>query len=610
MVDSLVKKQVIQPLRKFIEKFISHEKNTSEVTVTSSGELFHIKGFDSIASLSEGTLAQNVRSWDYKVTFKSCPSKLSLTELLLHKEYIQAKEVLKTDRSLIDSVLFEACFANNFELVQIIIDLKKLQDFAADVNIKNSYGKGLLHISAAEGYFEMTNALIETRPDIDLNLLDNDLKTPLHLACQNKQAKISQILLSHQINLDQEDIFGNTALHYAFISNNSQIIEQLLEKGANKLKKNIKGELPEDLNFNFNFYNAGSGVSDDCYIVKDHDEAKYSSMIEEINNFFFKPYSGLSLSPHDFIPLKVLGKGSFGQVFLVKKRDTQEKFAMKILAKNKVIAEELVKYALTERNVMTIVKHTFIVSLWYAFQTQSKLYLILDYCPGGTLKNVLMSRGSLDESLARVYLSEIVLALEELHRNGVIYRDLKPENVAIASDGHIKLIDFGLSKDQAGNNSSFSFCGSVSYLAPEMLRRTGHGKAVDWYLLGIVLFEMLTGRVPFFAMNNEKMFRKILKCQLQVPRNCSENCQSLLRALITKFPEDRLGSNGGAEEVKSHKFFEGVVWDDVVEKKGEVIPSRSVNENIELPEDAILDKSEESLPSIQGWTFVHSEAPR
>ena len=603
MVDNLVKKQVIQPLRKFIEKFISHEKNTSEVTVTSSGEIFHVKGSDSI-TLSEGTLAQNVRSWDYKVTFKSFPTKLSLTELLLQGEYIQAKEILKTDRSLIDSVLFEACFANNFGLVQIMIDQNKLQEFAADVNIKNSYGKGLLHISSAEGYDEMVFALIETRPDVDLNIQDNDLKTPLHLACINKNLKIVQLLLTNQVNLDQEDIFGNTALHYAFISNNAPIIEELLEKGANKLKKNTKGELPEDLNFTL--YNAGSGVSDDCYVVKDHDEAKYSSMIEEINKFFFKPFSGLSLSPENFIPLKILGRGSFGEVYLVHKRDTKEKYAMKILAKNKVIAEELVRYALTERNIMSAVKHTFIVSLWYAFQTQSRLYLILDYCPGGTLKNILMSRGNLDEQMAKNYLSEIVLALEELHRNGIIYRDLKPENVAIGSDGHIKLIDFGLSKDQVGNNTSFSFCGSVSYLAPEMLRRTGHGKAVDWYLLGIVLYEMLTGRVPFFAMNNEKMFRKILKCELIVPKNCSEDCQNLLRSLITKFPEDRLGSINGAEEVKSHKFFQGIVWDDVLAKKAVVIPPRLADESVELPEDAILDKSKESLPNIQGWTFVHA----
>ena len=208
--------------------------------------------------------------------------------------------------------------------------------------------------------------------------------------------------------------------------------------------------------------------------------------------------------------------------------------------------------------------------------------------------------------MAKNYLSEIVLALEELHRNGIIYRDLKPENVAIGSDGHIKLIDFGLSKDQVGNNTSFSFCGSVSYLAPEMLRRTGHGKAVDWYLLGIVLYEMLTGRVPFFAMNNEKMFRKILKCELIVPKNCSEDCQNLLRSLITKFPEDRLGSINGAEEVKSHKFFQGIVWDDVLAKKAVVIPPRLADESVELPEDAILDKSKESLPNIQGWTFVHA----
>jgi protein-serine/threonine kinase len=607
MVDNLVKKQVIQPLRKFIEKFISHEKNPSEVTVTSSGELLQVKNSDSITStsISEGTLAQNVRSWDYKVTFKSCPTKLSLTELLLQGDYLNAIEILKTDLTLVESVLFEACFANNSELVCILVDPDKLSTFAGDVNVKNSYGKGILHIAAAEGYFEMCQTLFQVRSDVDVNLQDHDLKTPLHLACMNKEFKIVKLMLDRQATVDMEDVFGNTPLHYAFISNSPQIIQELLSKGADTSKKNLEGKLPED--FKVTFYNGGSGVSDDCYTIKIQDENKYSIMIQEINNFFIKPYSGLGLSPHDFTPLKILGKGSFGEVYLVKKKDSGEKYAMKILAKNKVIAEELVRYALTERNIMSMMNHTFIVSLWYAFQTQSKLYLILDYCPGGTLKNILIHRGPLKEPLARNYLCEIVLALEELHRNGIIYRDLKPENVAIDSDGHIKLIDFGLAKDQVGNKESYSFCGSVSYLAPEMLRRTGHGKAVDWYLLGIVLYEMLTGRVPFFAMNNEKMFKKILKNELQLPKNASEPCQKLLKALITKFPEDRLGFVNGADDVKKHEFFYGVDWDLVVMKKVEVLKNQEFCEDGELPEDAILDKSSENLPNLQGWTFVHSE---
>ena len=153
---------------------------------------------------------------------------------------------------------------------------------------------------------------------------------------------------------------------------------------------------------------------------------------------------------------------------------------------------------------MSYTKHPFIVGLNYAFQTNDKLILILDYCPGGDLGEVLKREKRFSEDRARLYLSEIVLALEDLHSRDIIFRDLKPDNVVLDEDGHAMLTDFGLSKEGViDNHTSNSFCGSVAYLAPEMLKRTGHGKSVDWYLCGVLLYEMLVGMPPYFHHNRE-----------------------------------------------------------------------------------------------------------
>jgi len=163
-----------------------------------------------------------------------------------------------------------------------------------------------------------------------------------------------------------------------------------------------------------------------------------------------------------------------------------------------------IKYAMTERNVLSYTHHPFIVRLNYAFQTKNKLYLILDYCPGGDLGKYLLRTGQLDENVARIYIAEIVLAIQYLHRREIIFRDLKPDNIVVDEDGHCKLTDFGLSKEGIDDNiSASSFCGSLAYLAPEMLSRKGHGKSVDWYLLGVLLYEMLVGKTPYYSTNKE-----------------------------------------------------------------------------------------------------------
>ena len=210
------------------------------------------------------------------------------------------------------------------------------------------------------------------------------------------------------------------------------------------------------------------------------------------------------IGPQSFIVHQVLGKGSFGEVYLVEKVSSHKLYAMKVLSKTYIMSQNLIKYTLTERDVLAITNHPFIVGLNYAFQTNKKLFLILDYCPGGDLSEYIEREKRFKEDRAKIYLSEVLLALEDLHKRDIIYRDLKPDNVILDEDGHALLTDFGLSKQGIINNSGAkSFCGSVAYLAPEMIKRVGHGKAVDWYLFGVLMYEMLVGQPPYFHKDKE-----------------------------------------------------------------------------------------------------------
>lgn len=201
-----------------------------------------------------------------------------------------------------------------------------------------------------------------------------------------------------------------------------------------------------------------------------------------------------------FNPIQLLGKGSFGEVYLVQKKDTLQYYALKVLPKDKIIGQNLMKYAFAERNVLCSLDHPFIVRLHCSFQTKRRLFLLLDYVPGGDLAKMLQKDNKFSESRSRIYLCEILLAIQELHNHEIIYRDLKPDNVVIDSEGHALLTDFGLSKEGVKETDyATSFCGSVAYLAPEILARSGHGRSVDWYLLGVLLYEMLVGIPPYYS---------------------------------------------------------------------------------------------------------------
>ncbi|KAL6447787.1 hypothetical protein ACFW04_000133 [Cataglyphis niger] len=223
----------------------------------------------------------------------------------------------------------------------------------------------------------------------------------------------------------------------------------------------------------------------------------------------------------------------------------------------------------TERNILESIKHPFIVDLKYAFQTGDKLYLILEYMCGGELFRQLDDEGVFLEDAARFYLCEITLALQHLHLQGIIYRDLKPENVLLDAEGHIKLTDFGLCKEHIQEGAlTHTFCGTIEYMAPEILTRNGHGKAVDWWSLGTLMYDMLTGLPPFTSDNRKKTIDKILRGKLILPPYLTPDAKDLLRKLLKRPVTQRLGSGSlDGEQVKAHKFFKHISWDDVISRK-------------------------------------------
>uniref|UniRef100_A0A674AT89 non-specific serine/threonine protein kinase n=1 Tax=Salmo trutta TaxID=8032 RepID=A0A674AT89_SALTR len=275
--------------------------------------------------------------------------------------------------------------------------------------------------------------------------------------------------------------------------------------------------------------------------------------------------------PRQFELRKVLGQGSFGKVFLVKKTtgpDTGQLYAMKVLKKATLKVRDRVRTKM-ERDILVEVNHPFIVKLHYAFQTEGKLYLILDFLRGGDLFTRLSKEVMFTEEDVKFYLAELALALDHLHSLGIIYRDLKPENILLDEEGHIKLTDFGLSKESIDHeNKAYSFCGTVEYMAPEVVNRRGHTTSADWWSYGVLMFEMLTGTLPFQGKDRKETMNMILKAKLGMPQFLSPEAQSLLRNLFKRNPTNRLGAGpDGVEEIKRHHFYCTVDWNKLFRRE-------------------------------------------
>lgn len=267
----------------------------------------------------------------------------------------------------------------------------------------------------------------------------------------------------------------------------------------------------------------------------------------------------------DFRIVKLLGKGTFGSVYLVQKKNDKRYFALKSLKKTEVVLRNTTEYVLTEKHILQNSFHPFIIRMRYSFQDENALYLIIDYMAGGDLFSHLKERIRFSEEITKFYAAEVLLGLQYLHEKlNVTYRDLKPENILMGADGHIRIADFGLAK--ASDSKHYSFCGTPEYIAPEIILESGHTQCVDWWCLGCFIFELLTGRPPYSHSDNNVLYTQILHKKPKIRVQVSEAAKDLIDKLMDKNPDTRLGANG-ADEIKAHPFFEGIKWDQVLLKK-------------------------------------------
>lgn len=321
------------------------------------------------------------------------------------------------------------------------------------------------------------------------------------------------------------------------------------------------------------------------------------------NKSFSNKFQDILVGPQSFEKIRLLGQGDVGKVYLVREKQTNRLYALKIFSKPEMIKRKKIKRILAEQEILATSSHPFIVTLYHSFQTEDYLYLCMEYCMGGEFFRALQTRKTkcISEDDARFYSSEVTAALEYLHLMGFIYRDLKPENILLHQSGHIMLSDFDLSvqaKDTKnpvvkGNSSHLlvdtkicsdgfrtnSFVGTEEYIAPEVIRGNGHTAAVDWWTLGILIYEMLFGFTPFKGDNTNQTFSNILKNEVVIPNNneISRACKDLIKKLLIKNENKRLGSKLGASDIKKHPFFKNVQWSLLRNQEPPLIPVLAEN---------------------------------
>lgn len=476
---------------------------------------------------------------------------------------------------------------------------------SADIEATTQGGLSSLHVACQRGHLGVVQVLLGHGCDVGQQTAHGE--TALHLASAQGHVAILQILLGRAgdqlllvpnrfgqrpsevcLNIETDALFKADAAHretFSVVSSESShprseafgkedgYAGRTTYKGSVLLRNARTDAVRKLLSLTMTTRPGPSNFED-----RDDEESGAAScflrggILNDRRQSFAKLRSGASgmerVGPSSFALQALLGKGSFGEVYQVAHKRTQEVYAMKVLKKSRIIGRNLLRYARTERNILSFVRHPFIISLHWAFQTCSHLVLILQFCPGGNLQSLILREKKLREPLAQLYAAEILLALEYLHQRSIVFRDLKPDNIVLDEKGHAMLTDFGLSKEGVDSfaDGTKSFCGSVAYLAPEILRRKGHGQAVDLYGLGVLLFEMVTGGPPFFHHQRDILFKNIDSAQLRVPAHVSSAASSLIHALMRRDPEQRIGAESTCE-VRKHRFFDGLDFDKVLRRE-------------------------------------------
>ena len=496
----------------------------------------------------------------------------------------------------------------------------------AEPNSKGLNEWTALHLAAHNGHISVCLMLLQPRYCMDVNAVTELNRTALHLAAIKGHAEIVESLLAHGADGDIVDKGGWTALHHAANMSHTAVIQLLINAGVSQTLTDHQGKTAFEIASTAEAANLLDATGGNQYsrtmfngvLIRNSREDRVTGLLRQYSEKKLPVKDGEVdtspstqddrmhvIGPADFQPICLLGKGSFGEVFYCKKGE--EEFALKVLNKSQVLTKNVLRYTQTEREVLSLIHHPFIVELKYAFQTTEKLILALEYCPGGDLGYHLSREKRFSEDRARIYLSEILLALEELHSHHIIYRDLKPDNVVLDSDGHAKLTDFGLAKI-AKDNQAKSFCGSVAYLAPELIQRQVYGPEVDWYLMGVLLYEMLVGIPPFFSCNKDLLFSNIQKARIKFPKFISSTAQHLITLLMDRDPRSRLGING-SDEIKQHPFFSSIDWRAALNKRLKPMPVQRINRKQEVLrlEEVFGDGSKKEMGVVEDWKYPTSE---
>jgi len=302
----------------------------------------------------------------------------------------------------------------------------------------------------------------------------------------------------------------------------------------------------------------------------------------------------------DFDLRATVGTGTFGRVRVVKIKENPDRtpLALKIMKKSEVIRLKQVEHVKAETQILSVIEHPFIVNLLTTFQDAKRLFIVLEFVNGGELFSYLRKEGRLPNDDARFWAGEIILAFAYLHSESVVYRDLKPENLLIDCEGHVKITDFGFAK--VVEDRTWTLCGTPEYLAPEIIQSKGHGRAVDWWALGILIFEMLAGYPPFYDENPFGIYQKVLAGKIDFPRHFDVKAKDLIKRLLTHDKAKRFGClKNGAEDIKKHKWYKGVDWEQLYARvaKAPWVPSVKAADDTSMF-DRYPESTENSAPEI------------